>query len=388
MPSLENASVALAWHLYLRHNATPGLRLHHTNFDDSSAGTLCTPDGELFIKPCTQSEIDFYQSANRRHPEFADIMPLFMGSLLLTDPTEKTIDEAVAGVISHAGDLKTSKEEIVASVTEQVAHATATQQKEGDAWVPAKDNKIKTDKAVVLDNATFGFKSPNILDVKLGVRLWADDAPQQKKQRFDKISAETTHGSLGFRIAGMRVYRGSEDASELDEENYKIYDKDYGRTTVTQENVVDQFRKFIFNKSAGIDEDLGKAVCAAFIRDLQRVEEILSRHESRMYSSSLLFIFEGDGEALRSAIEENNALIDAEAGIGQAARTTKRVDSGIALDDDDELDEDSDLETSLPQIYSLKLIDFAHAEWTPGQGPDENALTGVRSLLRIFQEMA
>ncbi|KAM0293328.1 hypothetical protein ACHAO9_002052 [Fusarium lateritium] len=351
------------------------------------AGTLCTPDGELFIKPCTQSEIDFYESANRRHPDFAELMPLFMGALMLTDPTDTIIDEAVAGVISHAGDLKTSKEEIVASVTQQVAAATGVHKKEGSAWVPAKDNKIKTDKAVVLDNATFGFKSPNILDVKLGVRLWADDAPQQKKQRFDKISAETTHGSLGFRIAGMRVYRGSEDASQLDEADYKIYDKDYGRTTVTQENVVDEFRKFIFNKSAGIDGDLGKAVCAAFVRDLQRVEEILTRHESRMYSSSLLFIFEGDGQALRSAIEENNALIDAEAGIGQAARTTKRVDSGIALDDEDELDEDSDLEASLPQIYSLKLIDFAHAEWTPGQGPDENTLTGVRSLLRIFQEM-
>ncbi|KAM0440633.1 hypothetical protein ACHAQK_005607 [Fusarium lateritium] len=351
------------------------------------AGTLCTPDGELFIKPCTQSEIDFYESANRRHPDFAELMPLFMGALMLTDPTDTIIDEAVAGVISHAGDLKTSKEEIVASVTQQVAAATGVHKKEGSAWVPAKDNKIKTDKAVVLDNATFGFKSPNILDVKLGVRLWADDAPQQKKQRFDKISAETTHGSLGFRIAGMRVYRGSEDASQLDEADYKIYDKDYGRTTVTQENVVDEFRKFIFNKSAGIDGDLGKAVCAAFIRDLQRVEEILTRHESRMYSSSLLFIFEGDGQALRSAIEENNALIDAEAGIGQAARTTKRVDSGIALDDEDELDEDSDLEALLPQIYSLKLIDFAHAEWTPGQGPDENTLTGVRSLLRIFQEM-
>ncbi|KAJ4120119.1 hypothetical protein NW768_010403 [Fusarium equiseti] len=361
------------------------------------AGTLCTPDGELFIKPCTQSEIEFYESANERYPEFADIMPLFMGSLMLTDPTESTIDEAVAGVISHAGDLKTSKEEIVASVTEQVAHATETLQKEqqkekpkegGAAWVPAKDNKIKTDKAVVLDNASFGFKCPNILDVKLGVRLWADDAPEQKKQRFNKISAETTHGSLGFRIAGMRVYRGSEDPSELDEENYKIYDKDYGRTTVKEENIVNEFRKFIFNKSAGIDEDLGKAVCTAFVRDLARVEEVLSKHESRMYSSSLLFCFEGDGQALRSAIEENNALIDAEAGIGQAARTTKRVDSGIALDDEDELDEDSDLEASLPQIYSLKLIDFAHAEWTPGQGPDENALTGVRSLLRIFREMS
>ncbi|KAF4973904.1 hypothetical protein FZEAL_9130 [Fusarium zealandicum] len=355
------------------------------------AGTLCTPDGELFIKPCTQSEIDFYQSANRRHPDFAEIMPLFMGSLMLTDPTDASIDEAVAGVISQAGDIKTSKEDIAATVAQQVAQvaqAAAQPLRDSVTWVPTKDNKIKTDKAVVLDNSTFGFKSPNILDVKLGVRLWADDAPQQKKERFDKISAETTHGSLGFRIAGMRVFRGSEDAAELDEMDYMIYDKDYGRTTVTQDNVVREFRKFIFNKTAGIDKELGKAVCDAFIRDLRRIEEVLARHESRMYSSSLLFIFEGDGEALRNAIEDNNALIDAEAGIGQAARTTKRVDSGIALDDDDELDDDSDLEASLPQIYSLRLIDFAHADWTPGQGPDENSLTGVRSLLRIFEEMA
>ncbi|CAM1503279.1 Fc.00g080550.m01.CDS01 [Cosmosporella sp. VM-42] len=351
------------------------------------AGTLCSANGELFIKPCTQSEINFYHSANRRHPEFADLMPLFMGSLLLTDPSDGSLDEAVAGIISHTGHIQTSKEQIAASVKEQVAHCVAEPPKDKDSWVPSKDNKIKTDKAVVLENATFGFTSPNILDVKLGVRLWADDAPLQKKQRFDKISSETTHGKLGFRIAGMRVFRGSEDKTELDDEQYKLYDKDYGRVTVTEDNVVDEFRKFIFNKAAGIDEDLGKAVCAAFVRDLQRVEDILSRHESRMYSASLLFVFEGDGQALRNAIEENNALVDAEAGIGQAARTTKRVDSGIALDEDEEVDDDSDLESSLPQIYSLKLIDFAHAEWTPGKGPDENSLTGVRSLTRIFEEM-
>ncbi|KAH6894562.1 inositol polyphosphate kinase-domain-containing protein [Thelonectria olida] len=351
------------------------------------AGTMCSADGELFIKPCTQSEIDFYQSANRRHPEFAELMPLFMGDLLLTDPTDGRIDDAVAGV-TRDGDIKTIKEQIVASVAEQVALATPEASKDNVTWVPSKDNKIKTDKAVVLENATFGFKNPNILDVKLGVRLWADDAPLQKKQRFDKISAETTHGSLGFRIAGMRVFRGSEDATELDEEDYKIYDKDYGRVKVTKDNAVEEFRNFVFNKAAGIDKELGRAVCEAFARDLRRVEDVISRNESRMYSSSLLFIFEGNGNALRTAIEDNNALIDSEAGIGQAARTTKRVDSGIALDDDEELDDDSDEESSLPQIYSLKLIDFAHAAWTPGQGPDENTLTGVRSLARIFEEMA
>ncbi|KND87208.1 Inositol polyphosphate multikinase [Tolypocladium ophioglossoides CBS 100239] len=359
----------------------------HPFFHDS-AGTMCVADGELFIKPCTQSEIDFYQSANRRHPEFANLMPLFMGSLMLSDPAAEGIDEAVAGVISEVGDIKTTKEQIVASVAAQIANAPVELQPADDVtWIPTKGRKIKTDKAVVLENATYGFKQANILDVKLGVRLWADDAPVEKKRRFDKLSSETTHGNLGFRIAGMRVFRGSDDASELDEEGYKIYDKDYGRLSVNDSNVVDEFRKFVFNETAGIDRELGKAVCAAFVRDLGRVQEVMARHESRMYSTSLLFVFEGDGEALRAAIEENNALADSANGKSSLDRTTKRIDSGIGLDDEDDDDFD-ELEASLPQIYTLKLIDFAHAQWAPGQGPDENILTGVRSLERIFDEMA
>ncbi|GJN66373.1 inositol polyphosphate multikinase [Purpureocillium lilacinum] len=364
------------------------------------AGTLCDAEGELFIKPCTQSEIDFYQSANRRHPDFAELMPLFMGSLMLSDPTTEGIDDAIAGVISDSGDIKTTKEQIVASVAQQIKNApldlsepssesqSESQSEDNISWIPTKGKKIKTDKAVVLENATFGFKQANILDAKLGVRLWADDAPLEKKRRFDKISSETTHGNLGFRIAGMRVYRGSEDPSDLDEEDYKIYDKDYGRLSVNDENVVDEFRKFVFNKAAGIDEELGKAVCAAFARDLKRVVDVMSRHESRMFSSSLLFVFEGDGEALRKAIEENNALV--ESAVEEKVcldRTTSRIDSGIGLDDSDS-DDLEELEVSLPQIYTLKMIDFAHAQWTPGLGPDKNILTGVRSLERIFQEMA
>lgn len=323
-----------------------------------------------------------------------------MGSLMLSDPTTEGIDDAIAGVISDSGDIKTTKEQIVASVAQQIKNApldlsepssesqSESQSEDNISWIPTKGKKIKTDKAVVLENATFGFKQANILDAKLGVRLWADDAPLEKKRRFDKISSETTHGNLGFRIAGMRVYRGSEDPSDLDEEDYKIYDKDYGRLSVNDENVVDEFRKFVFNKAAGIDEELGKAVCAAFARDLKRVVDVMSRHESRMFSSSLLFVFEGDGEALRKAIEENNALV--ESAVEEKVcldRTTSRIDSGIGLDDSDS-DDLEELEVSLPQIYTLKMIDFAHAQWTPGLGPDKNILTGVRSLERIFQEMA
>jgi 1D-myo-inositol-tetrakisphosphate 5-kinase/inositol-polyphosphate multikinase len=183
----------------------------------------------------------------------------------------------------------------------------------------------------------------------------------------------------------MRVFRGSDSTTELDDEEYKIYDKDYGRLHVNEGNVVDEFRKFIFNRTAGIDEDLGKAVCEAFIRDLDKVEAVLSSHETRMFSTSLLFVFEGDGRALRSAIEKNNASVDALLEEAQQ-RSAKRVDSGIVMEDDD--DSDLDIDVELPSIYKLKLIDFAHAQWTPGQGPDENILKGVRSLRRIFEEMA
>ncbi|PNP43093.1 hypothetical protein TGAMA5MH_05026 [Trichoderma gamsii] len=355
------------------------------------AGTLCDADGELFIKPCTQTEIDFYQAVETNgYRDFAEIMPLYMGELQLT-PADVPIQDALMGVIAGDGNFKTTKEQIAATIAEVADQTT---------WVPTQGKKIKTDKSVVLENASYGYKRANILDVKLGRRLWADDAPAEKKKRFDVISKQTTHEKLGFRISGMRVYQGSEDESTLDEEGYMIYDKDFGRVTVNEENVVDAFRKFVFNKAAGVNKGLGKAVCSAFVRDLQRIEDVLTSHETRMYSASLLFIFEGDGASLDTAIEKNNEIMDRQSAESYecppVSRTNmsldSRMDSGIALDADDDYDyednDEDDDELRLPQIYTLKLIDFAHANFTPGQGPDENILLGVRSLLRIFKEMA
>jgi 1D-myo-inositol-tetrakisphosphate 5-kinase/inositol-polyphosphate multikinase len=350
---------------------------------------LCDADGELFIKPCTKSEIDFYQSARADYPEFVELIPEYMGFLSLQDPANEDIGEAVAGVIAENGPVHLDKDQIIASVREQVASASEqTPPVDNVTWIPSQGKKIKTDQAVVLRNETYGYKRANILDVKLGTRLYADYAPEQKKERFDQISKETTHHNLGFRIAGMRVFRGSEDATELDDEEYKVYDKDYGRVDVNDENVLDELKRFVFNKTAGIDQELGKAVCAAFAHELARVRTVMSEHESRMYSTSLLFIFEGDGAALRDAIEINNSFVDAENGRTSYPPITKRIDSGIGLDDEDLDDDESDELADLPKMFSLKLIDFAHAAWTPGQGPDDNTIKGVKSLEEFFNAMA
>ncbi|ETS82323.1 hypothetical protein PFICI_04199 [Pestalotiopsis fici W106-1] len=388
------------------------------------AGTLCDADGELFIKPCTKSEINFYESAHELHPDFADLMPLYYGSLSLTEnTTDQMIHDAIPAIVENADVPAAIKEEVQSHLhldqrsTAPVIPELQRAATDGVTWVPNKSRKITTDRAVVLHNSSFGFKKPNIMDAKLGLRLWADDAPLQKRERFDEIANSTTHKKYGFRVAGMRVYKGSADPTELDEEGFKVYDKYWGRDTVTEENVLDMLKAhFIFNKRAGIDEELGKLVAQAFLADLQRVQEVLESHESRMYSSSLLFVFEGDGKALRAAMEEKTALVQERetrrserASVHKASPSVPcanlRVDSGIGMDDDGQAvftatvsevvgDEDgseisfeSEDFSSEPSIYSLKLIDFAHAKWVPGQGPDENVLLGVRSLVQLFEKM-
>lgn len=368
-------------------------------------------------------------------------MPEFYGTLSLSDPSDvQALTENVPQVATDEVVKAAQEAAIISEVPTE--------------WKPNKNRKIPTNVSVVLKNAAYGHKRPNILDAKLGSRLWADDAPLEKRKRFDEITKVTTNGSHGFRIAGMRVYKGSENPEEWDSEGYKVYGKDYGRLTVTPHNVVEEMKRFIFNPQAGIDEDLGKIIAGAFVEDLKHVERVLAAEESRMYSASLLFTFEGDGDALRAAIQSTKEAEQARKEIlkknlpGLAA---SRVDSGIVMDDSGELiaastDEEkylsiasvdgeipqfltqvlpspteenvkvlelagngtfaptavvndgSDLDegygdnesefSRLPPIYSIKLIDFAHATWVPGQGPDENVLFGVRSLIKIFEELS
>lgn len=279
------------------------------------------------------------------HPEFAEYMPAYMGTLTLDESQNgKTIEEVGAALIA-----KHTIPEVV---------------------VPIKTGRrIATNMAVVLENAAHGFVRPNIMDVKLGVRLWADDAAEEKKIRFDKVTEETTHKELGFRIAGMRVWQGhGVTGPGIDEEGYKIYDKNYGRVSIHKGNVQEAFRNFIFSESAGIDEELGKLVSQAFLADVTRIQEVLENQESRMFSASLLFVFEGDGAALRLAMEE-------------ASRSPATLVNG----DSENSDEEDDIVG--PKIYVVKVIDFAHATWVPGQGPDENSLLGVRSVNKILKNL-
>ncbi|KAK6531500.1 hypothetical protein TWF281_008302 [Arthrobotrys megalospora] len=289
-------------------------------------GVLRDESGALLIKPCLPKEVAFYQSA-ASHPEFAKWMPTFMGTLQLNSQTPAAPPSESSGA-------------------------------------PAKK---PLEISIVLSNLTYGFVKPCVMDVKLGAQLWDDEAPLEKRARLDEVADKTTSRPLGMRIAGMKVWKG-------ENKEYQVYDKNYGRQ-FTVDNAVDGFREYLF--SGKISEEQSKLIAKRFADKVAEIQTILENQESRMYSASLLFVYEGDVDALDQAL-----LIEKE----------KHASKGTLAEgeEDEDEDEDEDDETKPPpkKVEDLKIIDFAHADWTPGQGPDLNSLHGVKSVVSLFSQLS
>lgn len=354
-------------------NLDPSTLSAFSNAAAGHDGVLSDPSGELIIKPCTANEIAFYESARLSHPDLAAYMPTFMGTLQLSSSQQpSTAASSVNGADSPI------------PIVPVVAIEDEAKRMHG--------KKLQTDQSIVLENIAAGFKKPNILDIKLGARLWDENARPEKRARLDKVAAESTSSSLGLRIAGMRTWQGqgAKDPTAQDEKlrglvdleketEYWVYNKMYGRKLSVQ-NVMQGFADYILPPKFGAkrtraDFERASECLKRFIIDVQNIQEIFERKESRMYSASLLLVYEGDVETFDAAkkILENTPP------------NSNDVENRDEDDNDEEDDEDE--EDELPKLATVKLIDFAHAKWTPGQGPDENVLQGVRSTVKILTDL-
>ena len=347
-----------------------------------SDGVLADPSGAVVVKPCKEAELDFYESI-ASHPELAEFIPKFMGNLALGPPDDSDPQHAL---LTETSDPELA--ELVPKFTGNLTlgrpndsdpkHALSTETSDPvvveTGWAPSGGGAIVTNKGVVLENVTENFTKPNVLDVKLGARLWADDAPQAKREKLEKQSSETTSGTLGLRIAGMRIWQGLQTDNPLqgNVDGYMSYDKDYGRQ-LTAENVHQGFEKFFLLKDRETPSNIMTQVILRFVKDLKGLQHVVENEESRMYSSSVLFVYEGDSTALQQAFQSERDYF-------QPSRQLPHE-----VDDDHEVDNVD--EVQLPAIQVLKLIDFAHAKWTPGQGADENMLHGIANVIAILEKI-
>ncbi|KAF2755376.1 SAICAR synthase-like protein [Pseudovirgaria hyperparasitica] len=349
------------------HKLDPSILTLFGNAAAGHEGVLSDPSGELIIKPCTPAEVAFYEAVRASRPELLPFLPTFYGTLALNGPAE--------AVPETTGGLDTTP------TVMPVEDGTAASLSANDVG-PMHGKKLSTDVSIVLENTTAGFKKPNVLDIKLGRQLYEDDARPEKKARLDKVAGETTTGSLGFRVAGMRVWQGTEEAAmgpndeglmEVDSAtNYKVYNKLYGRQ-FSAENVTRAFEEYLLVPSAGMDSARALAVTKQLRKDVEDIIKIFETQESRMFSASILFVYEGDPEAYDQAARAISEIME------------KRLLADETGEDEDEDEEDDELE--IPKLVSTKLIDFAHASFKPGSGPDENSLFGMRNTVKVLGDL-
>jgi inositol-polyphosphate multikinase len=147
-----------------------------------------------------------------------------------------------------------------------------------------------------------------------------------------------------------------------DNDEHTVYPKTYGRT-LTTETLPDGFANFFASVK---NQTHRRLIVQRLMADTQAIHDMISSHESRMFSASIFFVYEGDPDALEEAVQ---------------------VEANGENDDDD-MDEDDEDDEKLPQYISkTKLIDFAHARFCAGEGADHNVLPGVRKVLEHLEMM-
>ncbi|ODN80070.1 hypothetical protein L198_07880 [Cryptococcus wingfieldii CBS 7118] len=131
-------------------------------------GVMSDASGSLVIKPALPREIAFYQmltAAGREDPIYAlkGFVPQSYGTLRLE------------GQLQPSGDVDTS----------------------------VKDD---VPESVVLENLSYAYTRPNIMDAKLGTVLFGPDANDEKRKRMDKQAHETTTHETGLRLTGCQTW--------------------------------------------------------------------------------------------------------------------------------------------------------------------------------------
>lgn len=331
----------------------------------------CLTAGPVFAKRTTPQEIEFYAEATQRMStksnllgsQLAHWMPTYMG----------TMSEGVQG---QPGAMVIDPEGVGANT--------------GFTNTASTSGSTNAKPYLVLLNLYYRFVHPCILDIKLGSVLTDDSVTAEKRERLAAVSRSTTSGLLGFRICGMKMYtrapfNGPRFFPTMDDTVhsetvdsggfYTSFDKNYGRALDV--NTVEAAIGLFFSDEL----PHRKLLLTRFHQRLQLLYNCLVDTEVRIISGSLLFLYEGDSS--RWSHVDDESYFDADPLVCDPLDP-----SSLDSEGDSDTDDSVDVEKGVAPLSRLNLIDFAHAKYTDGAGPDDNILDGVENLLDIFGRLA
>ncbi|KAG0264613.1 hypothetical protein BG011_006459 [Mortierella polycephala] len=347
-------------------------------------------ENEIIVKPSLPQEHHFYEEAVL-HPELQSWMPAYYGSLTLTRSlqehsstglSEEALGAAptitalngypVTGFMSADQDQGEEHQQGLPSSAAALLQQAYDHGGEEVQLQASKSTDPDEDECLCLENVSHGFKKACILDLKLGIQLYDDNASDAKKARLGAVSDNTTSGNFGIRLTGFQVYDSAKD-------DFTKYSKDYGKS-LTENTILDGFRAFF---SAQLGPERMRLVIERFVNDLADFLSTIQTQEVRMRSSSLLMMYEGDVEAFDEGLVMEQEKINA-----AVTRAKAHLEKdGEKTDDEDDDDDDYDDDEVSQKVTDMRLIDFAHSTFTPGMGPDEGVVLGVKSAMMFFDRL-
>jgi hypothetical protein len=230
--------------------ATAASECKYKMFDHQVAGhkgkmsMLADETGNTILKPLNSHEYGFYvylKDELEKNPKIpADYFPKFYGSIFIEQPNSPSQTSHVNSTPSHY---------------------------------------------IILENLLKGYKSPSVMDIKMGGNSSGTDPNASVIKRFKQsvVSNMTTSHVLGFRVAGMKVWQT--DGQVL---NKGGLESSKNITTLNE-----TMKQYFFNGKIYRVDVLPKLV--------KRLEELIAwftEQETFLFlSSSVLLMYDGDGES-------------------------------------------------------------------------------------------
>ncbi|KAH9466121.1 hypothetical protein Pst134EA_033467 [Puccinia striiformis f. sp. tritici] len=226
------------------------------------------------------------------------------------------------------------------------------------------DDQTDNEASIVLENLTYQrptpktelFSHPNVIDIKLGQRLYDDHATPEKQERMNKAALETTSAQWGVRLTGAQIWDNSKGI-------YLNIPKSFGKSVKPDgSDLQNSFNKLFpisdsnqhqeelaYSTGSLSSEILKNIIDQSIIPQIIKIQTYLSSFKWRIYGASLLIVFEADQDVLLSA--------------------TSHSDQQIFQD-----------------LASVKVIDFAHVQLA--DSPDPGLLKGIQTTLDLFHQLS